>query len=295
MTEPPIDETGYKGAEEVRKPVAYVSAPGYNNPQRVCSEKIITILEDAGYEVSLPTISAEIPEKEEAQACLSALQNADVVIAWLDGLSAEGISIYTVAGVQTKLEITLPPKIIEMMQAGAILMQKQGVNFQKKKGRALVLPHEMNNPPEVPNQIVMDLEKQGAKALCALNGQPMNLPDPSTTFEVGYAFAARKPVIALALIEPEIGMYLGWTPNVVTNSLEGLARVMVKYQPHAVGDYKVQVKKLEEIQGTDGYDLHEAWRERLPKGGGEDPMDMSDIIPKEEGEKKDASEPTPKA
>lgn len=273
--------------DEVRTPVVYISAPGYNNPQRVGVEKIIEVMEGAGYKVALPTVSAEIPPVPEAQACLSALQNADLVVAWLDNLSPEGISVYTVGGIQTELTINLPPQIVEMMQAGALLMQKKGVNFKKKKGRAIVLPHEMNKPPEVPTTIGMNFEKQGGQALCALVGQPMNLSDASTVFELGYAFAARKPVIALALVNPEIGMYLGWTPQTVVSSFEKLGVVAKEYFADAMGPYKKQTEKLAALQKEHGYPLHDAWRARLPKATVSDPMDLSDIIPKEEGDKQD--------
>lgn len=248
-------------SEQERKPRVYISSPGYNEPQQIGSNKLQAVIEEAGYEPVMPMISAVIPPAEEAQKCLTALRDSDLLVVWLDGLTAPGVSIYTVGNVQTQAEINFPPEAVELMQAGALTMKKMGKGSKQRKG--IILPHELNAPPPVPAGCTVDYGQIG-KALCGLIGKPMNFPDVSIIFETAYAFAAGIPLVVLTILEPEIGMYLGWTGDVYVKSFEAAKHVLVDYFPHALkGSIGEKRKELAAIQKVRGYDPLEVYKKRL--------------------------------
>lgn len=245
--------------EEAPKPKAYISAPGYNNPQMIGSEKIVQVIRDAGYEPVLPEVTTEIPPREEAERALGQLRDADLVVSWLDGLPEKGVSVYTVGNVQTKVSINFPPEAIEMMQYGAVAMKKMGKG-QKKKG--IVLPHEIDSPPPIPMGMDINYEPHGL-ALCGLVGRPMNFPDVSVSFEVGYAFATGKPIISLAMVDPIIGMYLGWTSDVVVETFGNLKNALVAFRETALNKSPGERRKmLAQIQETFGLNMLKAAQAR---------------------------------
>lgn len=242
--------------EAVPQPKVYISAPGYNNPQRIGTNKIQTVIEKAGYAPLLPMVSSEIPPVDEAEKCLATLREADLVVVWLDGLTAEGISIFTVAGVQTKVNVNFPPDSIELMQAGALLAQKMGKKIgPQQKNKLIVRPGELDAPPPVPAGMTIDYEPFGV-ALCKLEGTPMNLPDVSVIFEAAYAIASGKPTIAVALVDPIIGMYLGWSFDAVVSSFAKLEAVLKDYASVALESIGTRRKRLKELQALHGVDLH---------------------------------------
>lgn len=270
-----------------RTPSAYISAPGYNAPQRVASEKLNQVIEDAGYKPVLPMVSEEIPEVSEAENCLASLREADLVVAWLDGLTAEGVSVYAVGGIETEAEIHFPQESMELMQAGAVTMAKMGKTKQK---RGIVLPHELNSPPPVPAGMSVNYGRMG-KALCVLLGQPMNFPDISTIVEVTYAFALGKPVIALAMVEPMIGMYLGWTCDVYVDTYAKLRTVLDGYKSTALnpsgGERR---KKLTELQKAVGHDPHAQHRKQVAIRKKLAEEAEADILPPVKPEEEDGSD-----
>lgn len=245
--------------DKARTAKAYISSPGYNAPQQVGTERIKKSIEEAGYLPVLPMVSEEIPPREEAENCLASLRESDLVVAWLDGLTAPGVSIYTVGNVETKIEINFPQESIELMQAGAVMMQKMGKGGKK---RGIILPGDLDRPPPVPAGMNVDYASHGL-ALCGLVGKPMNFTDTSINFEIAYAFATGKPIIALAMVNPIIGMYLGWAADTYVDSFAKLDTVLKAYQPVALDpSIGVRRKALIDLQKSHGLDMMIQYRKR---------------------------------
>lgn len=244
------------------KPVAYVSAPGYNDPQKIVYDKITQVLEEQGFEPFVPMVESEVPPVEEAQKCLAALQNADLVVASLDGLSPQGISLYLVGNVQDQVNLNLPPEIVEDLQIAAIVRKKHGKE-RSNPHKAIITPGEMNSPPPVPTSLTINYGEHGM-ALCALLGRPVNYPDISVVFELGYAVSARKPVIGLGLVDPVIGMYLGWAVNAWADTFDSLGNILGAYKEHAkTGNFKDQREALSQINKKLGNDVFGEQRKKI--------------------------------
>ena len=240
----------------IEKPLAYISAPGFNEPQRTGMKKLLETVQGAGYETYIPTLTRESPPREEVEPHLAALQNSAVVVAWLDGLNDKGVSIFEVTSIEKKLDASLDE---DQMDALALGMERhpkfekviKEIKKQKGLSKKILTPGELQRGVQIKAADLgltapqVDLAAQG-RAVVRIKAGPLNFPDASTVFEMGYAFAARKPVFALALADPIIGMYLGWTPSVTCDRFDALGKALEMFKLHdgiPFPDLMAQIRK----------------------------------------------------
>ncbi len=243
------------------KPIAYVSSPGFNESQRTGVKKILETIREAGYEPYIPVLTCESPPQEEVAPHISALQNSAVVVAWLDGLNPKGVSTFEVCAIETKMNAALDPDTLDALVMGLSRhpkYEKKIKALKQRKGldKKILMPGELHKGVEVTAEDLgikgteVDFAKQG-KRLCKIRQGPLNFPDSSVLFELGYAFATRKPVFALAMADPILGMYAGWTPSVTCDRFSTLGGALKAFRESGGVPFPDLLASLREKHGVD--------------------------------------------
>ncbi len=249
---------------------AYLSSPAYNDPQIKGHSTLQDYLKEAGFEVLNPNaISAYLADgktqktaKEYSSERLALLDEADILISWIDQLQLPGTKLFLLNGVMEKVQVPLPPEIIELISIG---MQAKGIAKVKPKS-GIIIPGEDPRGLEVTNvPNCVNVHPQGGIIGTYVAG-PLNIPDITVVYEMGYASCRGIPTVALAAAGPAFGIMAAQVDLLVPgfdllvpalmevkDALDGLCDLgkvcrglMETYQAAALAELAKQQKKAEE-------------------------------------------------
>jgi nucleoside 2-deoxyribosyltransferase len=228
----------------------YLASPAYNDPQLKVHSEVQDAITAAGAELlnpaSIPSLENDGKTQRTPQDYVRdrvlMLEKADVVFAVLDQLQMPGHHLFLMRDIQTA--VPFPEDLLQILAVG---MQAMGIaKVQPKKG--IVTADDPNRGMEVVN---LPRGMQIGNGLLGLpvGGGSLNLPDSNTVFEIGYAAAKSKPVIALGLANPITGIMIPISTLVMLTDLERL---------------DIDVKRLVDAYGK-GIDVFEEEAEVLEK------------------------------
>ncbi|MCI0526768.1 MAG: nucleoside 2-deoxyribosyltransferase [Nitrospira sp.] len=207
----------------------YLSSPAYNNPQLTGHVTIQQAAEEAGVELLNPNAiqvvnddgSPRLTPHELFKARVEMLDSADIIFCWLDQLLLADHKLYLLTDVKEKIPIPLPTNII---QYTAIGMQAMG-HAQVQPKRGIITPNDPDKGMEVtnvPRELVLTL--QGRIFAQVVKG-PINIPDTTVMFEMGYAYCRGKPVVSLGIAWPQCGL-MACASNVFITEFDGLSETL---------------------------------------------------------------------
>lgn len=177
----------------------FVAAPFNNEPQIAGYNQIIQTINASGFE-AVGAVQAEdaasIRQKRSEE-----IEESEIVVAWLDGLYPPGEFLYKLFNVNKEsITIPLPENIINMISIG---MQATGqADVRPKEG--LILPGQEDRGIEVANVPRSFTAHSPGGIFGQTRDGVLNLPASQVAYEVGFASALKKPIIAIALASPRL-------------------------------------------------------------------------------------------